>query len=261
MVEYQKYMFDNFIVGEEEEKNSTVDSNIDTETVITTEYKDDTDDEKNMEATVEDTTDNSIDESGETEIEENEVYTNPMPVFSFTQEDVDDAVAKAKEAAYAQGLLAAQDSEATRQTALLEEIKNQLSLTFATIQQNTETMEFNALKFLAAALHKLLPTLEQVDNIPEVKKFLDDNFAQLSSQKSLSFFFHPDTAKQAAPFIEKLAAHNDFEGKIAIHKDDNLGLSDCRIEWKDGYAERNTAKLLEKLQELLNNNQQERENG
>lgn len=255
MAEYRKYMFDNFVIGgaakkvaSSDEPPAAADDNIkQTATEVA--------------APVEEEVTND-EEISIVEPEPEEEYTNtPMSEFMFSQDDLDDAVAKAKEEAYAQGLLAAQNNDTNRQNTLLEEIKNQLSLVFAESQQSSETQELNALRFLAAALHKLLPSLEKIDSISEIKQFLDDNFAQLSSQKSLAFFFHPDAAKQAAPLIEKLAAHHDFEGKISIHKDDNLGLSDCRIEWKDGYAERNTAKLLEKLQELLNNNQQERENG
>lgn len=254
MAEYRKYMFDNFVIGGAAQQVAPSDeipvaADNDIEQVTT-----------DIETPLEETAD---DEPIPTVVPEpEEEYTNnSISEFMFSQDDLDEAVAKAKEEAYAQGLLAAQNSDTNRQNTLLEEIKNQLSLVFADNQQSGETQELNALRFLAAALHKLLPGLEKIDGISEIKQFLDDNFAQLSSQKSLAFFFHPDAAKQVAPLIEKLAEHHDFEGKISIHKDDNLGFSDCRIEWKDGYAERNTAKLLEKLQELLNNNQQERENG
>ncbi len=260
MAEYRKYLFDNFVVEDEVQKASPDNEDI---ALAHDQPVDETESAESYSADVEQN-ESVTDIEAETEIENEtstEIFVEQSPESVFTQEDIDNAVAKAKEEGYSQGILSAQQNEEARQNILLEEIKNQLSLILAAQEKQNEEQELSNLRFLAASLHKLLPTLEKIDGIPEIKQFLDDNFAYLSSQKSLAFFFNSEAIKQAAPLLEKAAAHNDFEGKIAVHKDDNLGFSDCRIEWADGYVERNTDKLLEKLENLLTNNQQERENG
>lgn len=254
MAEYRKYLFDNFVIDDE---SKSLDSSEDIAPEPIAESIDEPAEE--TAEVVDDMPEEVIDEPQDDFSADNQSYEAPMP--SFSQEDIDDAAAKAKEEGYSQGLLAAQNSETARQNTLLEEIKNQLLTIVAAGERQNEDMELNALRFIASSLHKLFPTLQRLDGTDEIKKFLQDNFAQLSTQKSLAFFFNPEMANPAAGLLQKIAAHNDFEGKISIHKDDKLGLSDCRIEWQDGYAERNTDKLLEKLQSLLTNNQQERENG
>lgn len=252
MAEYRKYLFDNFVVEDEAKKALPDDVAVSvTEEEVAAPSE-----------VIEDDTVVSEQAEPEPDIDaEEETYDNEPAEPLFTQEDVDNAAAKAKEEGYSQGLLSAQESEEARKNILLEEIKNQLSLIFADQEKQNEEQELNNLRFIAASLRKLLPALEKIDGIAEIKQFLDDNFAYLGSQKSLAFFFNPEAVQQAAPLIERAAAHNDFEGKISVHKDENLGFSDCRIEWADGFVERNTDKLLEKLENLLTNNQQERENG
>ena len=61
--------------------------------------------------------------------------------------------------------------------------------------------------------------------------------------------------------LGKLAEQNDFEGKIAVHKDNSLGLSDCKIEWKDGRIERRAEDFIDKVEDLIETEKQERENG
>ena len=95
----------------------------------------------------------------------------------------------------------------------------------------------------------------------EVKNFLAENFANFSSQETLSFSFNPEIIPQVADSIGRLAEQNDFEGKISVHKDISLGLSDCRVEWKSGGVERKTSSFINKIKNIVNTNKQERENG
>ena len=51
--------------------------------------------------------------------------------------------------------------------------------------------------------------------------------------------------------IAKLAHIHDFEGKISLHKDSKLEKASCRIEWENGGVCNNSDKLLEKIDNLL----------
>ena len=91
-----------------------------------------------------------------------------------------------------------------------------------------------------------------------------DNFVNFRKEPSLSFSFNPEVVAAMPEIISKLASQNDFEGKIAIHKDANLALTDCRVEWLNGGVERNNHKMLEKMSELFDDktmNGKEREHG
>ena len=180
---------------------------------------------------------------------------------SYSKEELDAAVKMAEEKAYEQGRAEAIGEEDKKRDLLLEDISRQLTDIFAGLDKKATEVENSALQFAIELVRKILPTLEKERAEVEVKNFMAQNFANFAGQETLSFAFNPATVTLVADSIGKLAEQNDFEGKIAVHKDDTLGPSDCRIEWKNGGVERNVSETLYKVKELLDNNTQEREHG
>ncbi len=250
MAEYQRYMFDNFVVKTGEDKNpKTVDE------LITESGADILDDVEEINEEVIPEEDYKVEEI----VVEPEEITPPEP--SYSKAELEEAVKLAEEAAYEKGFQAAIGDASAKQDILLNDIKNQLMAIFAGLDAKTATMESSALSFAVELVRKILPTLEQERAAAEVKNFLAENFASFALQDSLSFSFHPDVIAEVADSIGRLAEQNDFEGKIAVHKDSSLGLSDCRVEWKSGGVERKTEQLLDKVESLINTTTQERDNG
>lgn len=252
-------MFDNFVVqsnkkeDEQPEPEITLEDEMPEETVVEEVDKDIPDQPEEVEEEKEPV------QEEQTPVEPVEQKAEPVP--SYSQEELDEAVQKAKEEAYAEGKNAVETEENKKQNILLEEIKNQLTLIFAGLDETKNKMEASALEFALAALRKALPTMEKEAAEAEVKNFLGNNFPLFSAQESLSFAFNPETIKLVAGSLERLAEQNDFEGKIAVHKDASLGAADCRVEWKNGGVLKKASAILDKADELININKQERENG
>ena len=134
----------------------------------------------------------------------------------------------------------------------------------AEAEEYRRVAEQDSLHTALAAVRKLLPGLEKQTAEAEINAFLSANFANFRSQSALVFSFNPEAVSAAAEIIARLANKNDFEGKISIHKDSALGISDCRVEWGEGGVERNTHKTLEKIEDLLDDKSsanKERDNG
>lgn len=277
MVNYQKYMFDNFVIKNDNENN--VPDNY--EEALTDNFEHDSDIESSEVdvGNIEDfpTTDNEVPEDKHPEdmksedvdeevvefqpydyVKETEVEEN---IITYTEEELRESLAQAEKVAYNKGLEEAKNSSIEKQNILLEDIKNQLMTIFASLEEKKSDTEISTLNFAVSLVRKILPTLEKETADKEVKKFLSDNFSSFASQESLSFSFNPEVISQVADSIGRLAEQNDFEGKIAIHKDASLGLSDCKVEWKSGGVERKTSSMLNKIENLININKQERENG
>lgn len=277
MVNYQKYMFDDFVVNTDKEDvvadiqikenelsfdiEETQEDNIETtadetvEEIILEDNKEEIVKEQVEENKTEDIIEDikSYDYVQEAEVEEN--------LAVYTEEEFKEALSQAEEIAYNKGLEEAKNSLEEKQNILLEDIKNQLMTIFASLEDKKSDMEISMLNFAVSMVRKLLPTLEKERAEKEVKNFLAENFANFSSQEALSFSFHPDIISKVADSIGRLAEQNDFEGKISVHKDVSLGLSDCRVEWKSGGVERKTSNVINNVENLININNQERENG
>lgn len=259
MAEYQKYMFDNFIIENDRK-----------ETAVSADDVDVVSEDAGLAAAATEETAAEISAAEEIEAEpQPKPQAQPEPPAeevkitepSYSKEELETAVKLAEEAAYEKGKNAAADGELSKQNILLEEIKNQLSAVFSAQDARLAEIEKSALTFAVSLVRKLLPTLEEERAAAEVKNFMAENFANFAGQDTLSFAFNPETVSLVADSIGRLAEQNDFEGKIAVHKDGSLGPSDCRIEWKNGGVERKVSKILDKVDTLINDNAQERENG
>ena len=264
MVNYQKYMFDNFVVNNDktgmyyddiqkvdeeqqeifneeeytaEEASEIIDETIEN-TVEETQWQE--------EVIVEDIKQDAMpyNHKNEPEIEEN--------LAVYTEEEFREALEEAEKNAFNKGITEAQNSSLEKQNVLLEDIKNQLMTIFASLEDKKTDIEKSSVNFAISLVTKLLPTLERDMAEKEVKNFLAENFANFSSQEALSFSFNPEIISQIADSIGRLAEQNDFEGKISVHKDASLGLSDCRVEWKSGGVERSTSSVLNKVKNIVN---------
>lgn len=273
MTNYQKYLFDNFVI--DDNKVKTVEADVIEET-----HENNTYDETNNIIDINDIAEQSEDVVVEVqeeltqeivpepepiieqELEPEEVFVQPVTnEITYSEDELKEAVRQAEEVSYQKGLQEAQEQEIEKQNILLEDIKNKLTTILAELEQKKEELEVSSLRFAIELVRKILPTLERERAEAEIKNFLSDNFANFSAQDTLSFAFHPDAVALVANSLGRLAEQSDFEGKISVHKDTSLGISDCRVEWKSGGVERSTSKILNKVENLVNNNTKERENG
>ncbi len=253
MVKYQKYMFDNFVIACDEE--NSIDENIEvpsddekTDTsVVEYEVTNDKDDVVELDVlTYEDVKVNQ----DETSFEESEqkLY-NDIP--SYNQDELDTAVGAAELKGYERGKNEAMSSLEKTQQEILQQMLLSLQELVNEQKHLSQEVETSAMQIAIQAINKILPTLEHDVAKKEVEAFLSGNFGNFCKETNLSFSFHPDMAIQIAPLLSKLADKNDFEGKISVHKDINLGLSDCRVEWKNGGVERSSGKIIDKIKGLI----------
>ena len=279
MADYQKYMFDDFVV-ESNNKKVTVDNEpdltseveiiLEQDNIVSSDTKEEDFIEDIVETKQEEVETESfisqehteetsdIDIQSDNYVQETKVLEN---IVTYTQDEYQQAIAQAQEVAYNKGFEEAKTAIIEKQNILLEDIKNQLMTIFASLEEKKSDLETSALNFAVSLVEKILPTLEKEVAEKEVKIFLAENFANFSSQESLSFSFNPDMLSHISSSIRRLAEQNDFEGKISVHKDLSLGLSDCRVEWKSGGVERKTSTVIDKVKNLINTDKQERENG
>lgn len=242
MAQYQKFMFDNFVISCDE--NQSIAEPLSDPQSTATEIL--------------------------PELEPVETAAVPpqeekLPVETFySQEQLDAAIRSAEERGYEHGFKAAAADSDNKEQELLASLNNRLITFFADAELCRRQNEQQALAVAVAAVQKLLPTLEPQVAEAEVTAFLSLNFPAFCKEAALSFSFNPEMAALFPEVISKLADRNDFEGKIAIHKDASLGLSDCRVEWKNGGVERNSHKMLEKITDMLDDSSsenKERDNG
>jgi len=243
VAEYQKFMFDNFVIECDEEKCIAEPVSVPEDDVIINLEEDIVEENNN------DFEDQNI--STENELISNDVKEEIPVVPSFSQEDIDAAVLAAEERGYIRGKDEAISENEQKKQEILLKIEESLKNLLAGQEENFNIAEKSAGDMAITAIEKILPTLERGIAKKEVEVFLKDNFEKFKIETNLSFEFHPDMVAEIAPVLSKLAAKHDFEGKIAVHKDVDLGVSDCRVEWKNGGAERKVSAIIDKVKNII----------
>lgn len=172
-------------------------------------------------------------------------------IKTYTEEEVEEKIRQAEQNAYENGFRASQEGLDAQNARLLEEINTRLMMLAAGTDERKSEQENQMLDIMKAALHKLIPGLEAEKSKEIVNNFLKENFAHFKGEDRLAFYFNPQTLPYVQENIARLANIHDFEGKISLHKDAQMGVSDCRVEWENGGVERNSDKMLEKIDKTL----------
>ena len=225
---YKKYEFDNFVLEDDREEVVTPVAEV---------------------ATTEDA--RTINEDRDPDIVEVEPQSVEVAVVSYSEEELNSAKAEAEKAGYEAGYRAKNEEIDNQTTGLLVELDKHIGELLSQREQLQKELEQDFMALNLAVIKKLLPQISQEHAEEILTQFLDENFANFKSEAKLSFYFNPNIIGKMQAKIADLARINDFEGKIALHKDIHLGLSDCRVEWENGGVQSGSDKLLEKVNNLL----------
>lgn len=172
-------------------------------------------------------------------------------VKTYTEDEVAEFSAQAEQKGYENGFNAAKEGIEAQNARLLEEINTRLMMLATGADERKCEQENQMLDILKAALHKVVPELAAEKSKEIVNNFLNENFAQFKDEERLAFYFNPQTLPYVQENIARLANIHDFEGKISLHKDAQMKPADCRVEWENGGVERNSNKMLEKIDKTL----------
>ena len=182
-----------------------------------------------------------------------ETVPEPQAVVAptYSEEEMNAAKTAAQKLGYEEGYRAKTEEIDNQTTGLLLELDKHIGDLLAQKEQLQKELERDFMELNLAVIKKLLPHISQEHAEEILTQFLNENFANFKSEAKLSFYFNPDIIGKMQVQIANLARINDFEGKIALHKDASLGVSDCRVEWENGGVQSGSDKLLEKVNNLL----------
>lgn len=109
----------------------------------------------------------------------------------------------------------------------------------------------HSLKLIKLILGELSPALLEKESLAIAAAFIGAKFPELTQEKVLDFYFHPDIIYDIQPRLAALAEKNNYEGQLLLHKDPSLARCDCRICWGKNKSEYNgkqrTAAILTAL--------------
>ncbi len=167
----------------------------------------------------------------------------------FTEEDL----ATARKQGFKEGTAAGrQESEATTEsiTAIALQTIGKSILDLSVAQSQTRKSNARDATELAKSItRKVLPEISRHGALTEIEamvcKCLTDHF----DEPRIVIRVHDSLLDGLRTCLDTTAANAGFAGKFVLLAEDGLQVTDCRVEWADGGAERDEAHLWQEIEE------------
>lgn len=180
-----------------------------------------------------------IDEENEAEPVE-EVPPPPM----FSEEDL----LLTREAAFADGRQAGMEEAATLTERLLAASMAALTQQMEQVRrQQEDANDANAraaVRVAMAVLKKVLPAACERHAFDEVTRVVEQVVGHVLDEPRIIVRVAEPLIAGVREQLETVVQGRGFEGRVVFQPDERLPLGDCRVEWNDGGAERDQARLL-----------------
>lgn len=176
------------------------------------------------------------------------------PPLVYTEEDMEIA----REEAFVAGHTAALDEASVAAEQAASEALGQAAAALKQMAENVETAHAGygdlAGRVATEICRRLLPETGEEYAAREISALVQALLPNLIGQPRLIARTHPDLRETIQGALGRACEQIGFEGRLTVIPDSAMQLSDCRIEWSDGGAERNTSRLWDEIDALLERN-------
>ena len=187
-------------------------------------------------------------------VEAEEEQEPEVVVPTFSEEDLE----RARKEGYDKGHDAGrrEATEATEQK-LLETVEaagqHLTTLCNAQLEANQEIAK-EMITVAVAIAKKMFPDLNARNALGEVERVVQETLKAITDEPRVQIQVPPELRE---PFMERLSTLTNragFDGKVFVNPDPSLNAGDCRVEWSNGAAVRDTNEMWEMVDEIVERN-------
>ena len=179
---------------------------------------------------------------------------------TFSAEELESARAQALSEGRMNGLAEGRDAAWKEAMASIEKqnsdtlttIAASLNKAMTTLEKSAENAFSTAVEIAVAVCKKAVPSLCETNALEEVRLLLEKNLHFLKDEPKISLRLNPSLADPIKPVVTDLVKKEAYAGRIAVVRDENVPVGDCRVEWKNGGLEKNLQEVLNHTEELIN---------
>jgi len=159
----------------------------------------------------------------------------------------DDSFEQGKEQGYAESL---QSMEKNGEL-LLENIKNSAATILERHEDQVLAMEKNATMLVLSIIKKLAPAMVQSRPMDEIEHLVQECLKNNPLEPRIVIRLDDKMLPLLRKKIETLQAASDYNGQIVLISEEMSSISDCRVEWADGGAERDFERVMKSIDEVV----------
>ncbi|HLO77694.1 MAG TPA: FliH/SctL family protein [Magnetospirillum sp.] len=170
----------------------------------------------------------------------------PPPMFS------EEELAFARESAFEEGRQAgfgeAQQQTERQTAAALAALADQMATLFRQQDEANEANSHAAVRVAQAVLKKVLPGACEKHSFEEVTRVVEEVVGHILDEPRIIVKVAEPLVAAVRERLEAACQAHGFEGRVVVQADPRLNVGDCRVEWTDGGAERDQARLLQEIE-------------
>lgn len=187
-------------------------------------------------------------EGGDLDIDDELVEEPPPPPPTYSEEELN----VAREVAYSDGRQAGlnEASETTEYLVgnSLSQIVDQMRALFQQQEEANDANARNAVRVAMSVVRKMLPASYEKFAVDEVVRVVGEVIAHILDEPRIIVRVAPALGEKLGEALDSAAKSQGFEGRVMIQEDQRLTPGDCRVEWADGGAERDQARLMAEVE-------------
>lgn len=151
-----------------------------------------------------------------------------------------------------QGAADAQQSIEKNCELILENVNNSLESVMARHDEQVASMEKNATTLVMAIVRKLAPAIVAETPLKEIESLVQECMRNNPLEPRMVIRVDEQMLPLLRRKIDTLQTTCDYHGQIVLISEPMTNISDCRVEWIDGGAERDFEGLMKSIEETVN---------
>ena len=175
----------------------------------------------------------------------------PPPRPTFTEEDLQVVRDAAYDEGHAAGLAEAAETAERMLANALTALDDGLGGLRQAQEQSADESQRVAARVAMAVLRKILPATCEQNAFEEVVRTVQECFAHVLDEPRISVRVEAGLVERVREHLESVAERHGFEGRVVVQSDARLVPGDCRVEWTDGGAERDQARLIADIEAVV----------
>lgn len=168
-------------------------------------------------------------------------YTKKMQQLS------DDAFLQGKEEGFAEAV----SSIEKNCELILNDIQQAVSVIMSRHEEQIATMEKQATSMVLAIIKKLAPAIVKEKPLEEIENLVHECMRNNPSEPRLVIRVDEKVLPHLRRKIETIQTASDYNGQVVLVSEQMGDISDCRVEWLDGGAERDFNSLMNTIEEMV----------
>ncbi len=186
------------------------------------------------------------------EVEEEEEPEIIIPTFS--EEEMAAARAEGVVEGIEQGRKEAADATEQKLLESIEQACEKIGEIYSAQAEANQEIGQEMISVSTAIAKKMFPDLNARNALGEVERVVQETLKAITEEPRVQIIVNPDLRELLNERLATMTHRAGFDGKVFVNGDPALILGDCRIEWSNGAAIRDSDELWEMIDEIIQRN-------